>query len=339
MKRLLVLTLVAVALFIAKGTSPNMAYNVNSGALYFDPNRGTLSESRSPGMAQIQPSIYNGGSVQGASTGPTPEQQAAQAQATQDAQAKADTLAYLTDQAGQLRGLLGRTDTNLNQGLTQNEDAYNTGVGTATTQKDAAVTSQNQAKLGAYDAINRNAGNGYRSLAQIIGRASGTGSSAFRDLLPDVIGKDTSSKRQGATNTYGQNLSNIDTSFESTLADLLKQKKTNEGTLRSTVEGQRQDLQGKLAQNAGQVAQANGGGYAAVKAAQAPFQSAIENSRNAVEGFFNQFRTPYTQQAINPNLAAYQTDRSVVNANATPGADPANPYASLLRKKLQGQPA
>lgn len=247
----------------------------------------------------------------------------------------ADDISFLEDQAAQLRALLGRTDTGLSQGLTQNQDQYDQQVGGATADRAKQVVGQNTAKLGAYNQIDRNAGNGYRSLAQIIGRASGTGSSAFRDLLPNVIGKDTSSKRQAATTTYGTNLSNIDDSFQNVLADLLRQRKTNEESLRSGIETRRQDINGQLATNAGQTATAKGGGYAAVKAAQGPFQAAIDNSRNQVESFFNQLRTPYTPQAISPNLAAYTTDRATINTQ-NQGGDTSNPYSSLLRKKLTG---
>lgn len=274
----------------------------------------------------------NNGSLLGAQTYAPP---AAAVSADDNPTASADDLAFLNDQAAQLRALLARTDTGLNQGLTQNQDAYDTGVGTATQQKNSQVTAQNQGKQSAYDTIDRNAGAGYRSLAQIIGRAAGTGSSAFRDLLPDVVGKDTSSKRKATTDTYGQNLSNIDNSFQGVLASLLKQKKDNENTLRTGIEDRRQTIQGQLATNAGQLAQAKGGGFAAVKAAQAPFQSAIDNSRNTVESFFNQFRTPYTAPTLDPNLAAYQTDRSTVNANGQTNTDNTNPYAAILRKKLQ----
>ena len=245
-------------------------------------------------------------------------------------------IAYLDDQANQLRSLLGRTDTNLQQGLTQNQDQYDTQVGGATTDKERQVVSQNKSKLGAYDQIRNNANTGYRSLAQIIGRSAGTGSSAFRELLPNVVGTDTSSKTRNAAETYGTNLSNIDTSFASVLDDLAKQKKQNEENLRAGIETQRQSLNDKLGTVLGQKAQAQGGGYAAVKAAQAPTQAAIENSRNAVEGFFNQYRTPYVAKAIDPNLQAYTTDRATINAQGQPGVDSTNPYASLLRKKLQG---
>lgn len=244
-------------------------------------------------------------------------------------------LAFLTDQADQLRRLLSRTQTNLDQGLSNNENNYNEQVGGATQQKDSQVIDQNKAKLSAYDTINRNANVGYKSLAQVIGRSAGTGSSAYKEALPNAIGTDTSSKRFNATGTYDTNLSKIDASFQNVLADLMKQKKKNEEGVRSAVENQRQDLNSKLATNAAQYAQATGGGYDAVKAAQAPYQQAIESSRDAVENFFNQFKTDYTPAKVAAEVNPYNTDRASVNARMQ-GGDASNPYAAMLRKRLQG---
>lgn len=267
--------------------------------------------------------------------------------------ASAPDLSYLDDQAQQLRDLLARTDTGLNQGLTNNQDEYDRQLGSANASKDQQYANyqdqrvaQNQGKLDTYGTINKNANTGYNSLAQLIGRSAGTGSSAFRELLPNVIGKETSSQRSKANSTFGQNLQGIDKaqgqydiSFADVLDDLLRQKKTNENTLRSGIEGQRQDLNSKLGTVAGQRAQALGGGYAQVKAAQQPFQDSINNSRNAVESFFDQFRTAYTPKqavAATPELAGYTTDRSTVNAQQQGLADPTNPYAALLKRKQQG---
>lgn len=283
-------------------------------------NVGAIERSVAQNYAARNAGATNtgGGSATGGSAGPS-----------------AADLAFLTDQADQIRSLLGRTQTNLDQGLAQNENNYKEQVGNSTQQKDSQVVDQNKAKLSAYDIINRNAGQGYKSLAQIIGRSAGTGSSAYRDALPDVVGKDTSSKRFNATGTYDTNLSKIDASFQNVLADLLKQKKKNEESVRSGVEQQRQALNQQLAQNAGQYAQATGGGYEQVKAAQQPYQQAIENSRNQVENFFNQFKTDYTPQAVAAEVNPYNTDRAAINAGQQ-GIDASNPYAAMLRKKQQG---
>lgn len=265
----------------------------------------------------------------------------------------ADDLAFLADQEAQLRSLLGRTDTGLAQGLTKLEDDYNTETGYQNAQRDRAISNYNDQRVGvnkdklsSFGTINRNAGNGYRSLSQIIGRASGTGSSAYQQLLPDVIGKDISGKRKLALENAGTNFQKIDKSqadtelsFSNVLADLLKQRKTGESDLRAGIEGQRQSINSQLATNAGERAKIKGGGYSSIKAAQAPYQAAIENSRNAVESFFNQFRTPYTRTEVaakTPELSTYTADRSSVNAQQQ-GVNPDNPYAAILRKKLQGE--
>lgn len=252
-----------------------------------------------------------------------------------NARATADTLSFLNDQANQLRALLGRADTALSQGLQRNNDEFDRNVGEATSDRDRKNIEQNQGKLSAYERINRNAGTGYRSLAQIIGRAAGTGSSAFRELLPDVIGKDTSSKRQQTTETFGQNLSKIEAGFQGVLADLRRQQREKEEQIRAGIEERKQGVLGQLSENAGRQAEARGGGYAAVRAAQAPLQQQIEGSRNAVEALFGQFRTPYSRQELNPQLAEFTTDRSQINARNQGATDPSNPYAELLRKRQQ----
>lgn len=238
--------------------------------------------------------------------------------------------------ADQLRSLLASVDSTLGQGLTKNEDQYNQQVGNANTSRTQALAgygdqrvSQNQAKQSAYDTINQNANTGYNSLAQLIGRAAGTGSSAFQQLLPNVVGKDTSSKHQAATDTYGQNLAGIDKAqnqydinFQNTLQDLMNQKRQNEGNLQTGAEQQRLGLRQQFATSPQQAI------------------NNTDNSRNAVQSFFDQFRTPYASPAQtvapNPDMAAYNVDRSAVNAQQQGGVDPTNPYSQLLRKKLTG---
>lgn len=236
--------------------------------------------------------------------------------------------------AGQLQALLSSVDSGLNQALAKNSDQYNQQVGNANNSRDQALAgyqdqriAQNKGKQSAYDTINQNANTGFNSLAQLIGRSAGTGSSAFQQLLPNVIGKDTSSKRQAATTTYGDNLAGIDKSqgqynlnFQNTLQDLLNQKKQNEGDINIGAQNQRLGLQQQFATSPTQAI------------------SNINNSRNAVQSFFDQFRPQYTpQQAVapTPDTTAYNTDRSTVNAQGQPGVDPTNPYSQILRRKLQ----
>lgn len=266
-------------------------------------------------------------------------------------QTKAANNAYLDNQATQLRDLLTRTDTGLTQGTSKIGSEYTKALADSNVDKtrqlgiyDENRVTQNTGKQDSYNTVNRNANNGYRSLAQIIGRASGTGSSAYRDMLPNVIGTDISSKRKDIADTYGANLRGIDksqneytASFADVLKDLLNQKKLNEQDLNTGIETQRQGINSQLSTNAAQRVQNNEGDYAAVQAAQAPYQTAIDNSRNSVEGFFNTYKpdyTPKTAAATAPQLSKYTIDRSNVNAQGQPGFDPTNPYASLLRRRL-----
>lgn len=248
----------------------------------------------------------------------------------------APDLSLYDSNASNLNDLLGRTQTGLDQGLQKNDSEYGLQVANANTDKAKQVQGQNTAKQQTTDKINLNAGQGYNSLAQIIGRAAGTGSSAFRELLPSVIGKDTSSKMQDESNTYGQNLSNIDTSFEGVLQDLANQKKQQEDALRSGVETQRQNINQQLQQNAISRAQAAGQTPTQALAGAQPFQNAITNSRNTVDSFFNQFQPNYTPESLNPNLQEYSADRATINAGQQGASDPNDPYSALLRKKLQG---
>lgn len=249
----------------------------------------------------------------------------------------------LTDQQiASLNDLLGRTDVSLNQGLQQLESGYQGNVNQQNNQKAQALqdyqdkrVATNKDKLGAYNTINKNANNGFRSLGQIIGRAAGTGSSAFQEALPNAIGRETSSKRGDANTTYASNLGNIDTaqkktenSFAQILQDLANQRLQQEQSLRTGVESQRQNILGQQ-----QALQAQRGNLAGVQA----LQPQIEQSRNTVESFFNQFRPTYTAQQAPiaaADLSAYNVDRSNVNA-AQQGGDATNPYAEILRKKLQ----
>lgn len=277
---------------------------------------------------------YTGNSVLSDSTGTT-NYTGGGSSGSVSAKAPAPDLSLYDANTTNLNDLLGRTQTGLDQGLQTNQAQYDQQVANANTDNAKQIQGQNTAKQAATDKINLNAGQGYNSLAQIIGRASGTGSSAFKDLLPNVVGKDTSSKMQDESNTYGQNLSNIDSSFQGVLQDLANQKKQQEDTLRSGVETQRQSLNQQLQQNAIARAQAAGQTPTQAVAGAQPFQNAINNSRNSVDSFFSQFQPTYTPESLNPDLQQYQTDRSQVNAQQQGAADPTNAYASLLRRKLQ----
>lgn len=354
------------------GVASNLPFDVTPGFNLTTENKGVVplvarSNGRPAGMSSqdwINSQSYGGGTgfaneSQDLPTESTNTYQSSQAAANQTAARAAasgiaQNNAYLDTQANDLRSLLGRTDTGLNQGLEKLNGSYQSQVNGANSQQAQATqdyadkrVATNKDKLGAYNTLNKNANNGYRSLAQIIGRASGSGSSAFQEALPDAVGRELSAGRSDANDIYAENLGQVDTaqkktdqSFAEILRDLADQRNNQEQSLRTGIEGQRQNINSQLQQNAAQRAQNNGGGYEAVKAAQSPFQSAIDNSRNSVESFFNQFKPQVqAQQAAiaAPDLSAYEVDRAEVNAQNQGASDPTNPYSEILRKRLQEQ--
>jgi hypothetical protein len=265
-------------------------------------------------------------------------------------------IATLEQNANLLNSLLGRIDTSINQGKQKIGDQYGKELADANLDKIKQLEtygsqrqSQKTNREQALGTISRNANTGMSSLQSLLGRASGSGSSVYQQLLPYLVGNDMSKNRRQVMNTTGTNLQNIDKAqnqyeadFASVLQDLANQRKSNEENLMSGIEGQRQNLLAQQIANAAQLAQAQGGGYNAVKSAVSPYQAQYETSLNAVDSFFNQFKPNYTpnqKAAPTPELGTYTIDRAAVNGASSPqaGVDETNPYAALLRRKLQGE--
>ena len=322
------------------------------GALYYDTKLGTIVNNNADGTgADPYQSKDTTFTVLSPNNDTLASQQASQQTAT-NAATQNYNRDYLNSQSQQLRDLLGRIATGEAQGLQKNEQEYKTQLDAADKDKTAQMaeygnqeTQQGLGKEKAFTSAGRNAGNSYRSLSQILGRAGGTGSSAFQELLPNAIGKGLNENRTSAIGNYGENMQNIgkaknkyESSFEEVLKDLMTQKLANESTLKSGVEGQRQNVYGQQATNAAQLAENKNpnASFSAIQAAQNPYKQAIDNSLNTVEGFFNKYNTPFTPKAAvkeAPALSGFTTDRAAINAQGQ-GMDASNPYASILRKKL-----
>lgn len=246
-------------------------------------------------------------------------------------------IAYLQGIKQQYQDQLGGLDTTLTQGNKTIANQYDKGVSDTNFDKKTQSDAQTATKGKNYSQINNAANKGYNSLSAILGRASGTGSSAFQKLLPNIIGKDISSKRADANNVYGTNMSNIDSSFAQVLADLADQKRKNEEDLLTGIGDKRTDLNSKLATTEGQLNYSGGGDLASIRAAQAPYEAAARQSQLDVNGLFDKYFKPFTPKQAAPALSNYNMDRSVINAGnqGTAGGD--NAYAQLLRKKLTQQ--
>ncbi|MDB5177443.1 MAG: hypothetical protein JWN75_1111 [Candidatus Saccharibacteria bacterium] len=289
----------------------------------------------------------------GASAGGGYYDAAAAEAAANDAREKADTFSYLDDQDSRLQQMLGRTNTYLDQGISQINDSYNQTAGR--TNEDQAKTlagyqtrrdDTERDKQSAFGEVGDAAYNGYQSLRRVIGMSGSANQSALKLAAPRALAQQASQQRGKVVDTFGRNLRNIDTAendtkgqFKRVLEDLLSQKNSKESSLRGGIEEQRSGIDQSRAQLAAQRAQANGGGYAAVKAAQAPFLASIDQRNASIDGLFNQFRAPAFQagtvNAKAPDLSQYTVDRAQINAGNTGGNNQdGSPYSQLLRKKL-----
>ena len=280
---------------------------------------------------------------------PTPEQiaQAAENKRTQDY-----NRGFLTDQQNTLAGMLGRLNEKEQLGLGKIGKQYESEKLRAGEDKDRAFAGYGEQEVAqgvnkekSFNQANRGANNAFRSLAQILGRASGTGSSAFRELLPDVLGKGLNENRSQAIETFAGNMQGIkkakgdyEADFGSLLQDLLNQKAQQEAGFKSGVLGERSGIESQQATTAAQLLENENPNvnYAAIKAAQTPFRDAI----NAREGeimkldAFTPAFTPKQIAAKAPNINEFKTDRLAVNAG-NQGMNPENYYSNLLRKRLQ----
>lgn len=272
--------------------------------------------------------------------------------AQQAASDKAYNAGQLSDQESQLRALLGRTDTLEGQGLDKILQEYNNQVTGAQGDRTKQLgnygeqeLTQGKNKVSAFDTIGSNANRAYRSLAQILGRASGTGSTAFQQLLPDVIGKDISAKRESTLGAYGENMQNIgkarneyESDFSELLKDLSNQRGNAESAFKTGIGEKRQGINTSLMDVlAKQILNNNpNADYSTIKAQIAPLQQANETLSNEMEGYYNQYKPNYSPRAIAakaPELSQFTVDRSNVNAQNQGVSD--NPYANILRKRLQ----
>lgn len=263
--------------------------------------------------------------------------------------ASAADLAYLDDQEGLLRGLLSRTGAALTQGLTQLDDDYGRERGRTEQQRadataDYAVRREDTTrdKGSALDNIDTNARMLANMVRGIIGRASGSGSSAYQLAAPDAVARDASLDRSEVQDTFGRNFRDLDTgekrmnsSFEDLLADLFSQRQDKERGLREGVLSQEQSILGNLADVARSKAAARGGGYGDVRAATAPLQGEIASRQGAIDELFNKYRTPFTTKAVDtqaPTLSDYRVDRAAVGGATSPGSQQYSPYSQFLRK-------
>lgn len=271
--------------------------------------------------------------------------------ASAEAAQKAADLAYLDDQEGLLRGMLGSAAKTLNNGLTQIGDTFNKEVDRTNQSKAEAQAGYStkredttRAKGSALNTVNSGSRTLADSVRRMLGMASGTNSTAFNEAAPNLIARDATMKRAGVQETFGKNFRDIDSAETSTLNafkqyldDLTEQRNQKESGLREGVLQQEQGINQNLGQIARDREAVRGGGYDAMRRASAPYQAEVNSRQQQLDGLFERFRTPYQTRNVEvakPQLADYTVDKTQLQAGGGTATGQESPYQQFLRKKF-----
>jgi hypothetical protein len=280
--------------------------------------------------------------------------------AAQYAQQYAPQIGSIDAQTGLLRSTLEGADTQLNQGLSNLQNQYQFQKTSATTNHNNAVTDFNNTEQNdnlnhgqAIDQVGTKARTLANSVRQMIGNASGSGSSAYQIAAPGAVQRQADLQSQDINNNFGQNMHALATSRQledqayegdtGILAQLQDKLVQGQNGLRTGIEGQKQQINGQLADLAAQRAAYLGGN---AQAAAAPYQANIAQEQQAIKDIAANYQSPFAN--VQPVAVAAPTLRDYITGGTTnvatnPGGTQTtntptfNPLASWLNKDQQNQ--
>lgn len=261
----------------------------------------------------------------------------------------------LDAQANSLRNTLANTDTQLNQGLYNIDNQFNQQQNDANTARSRALsdlqTQEQNDNLGhehAIDQVNTKARTLAQSVRQMIGGAAGSGSSAYQITAPGAVARQANLQSEGINTDFGQNATALKTTkdraqedFDNLQNNLKNTRSSAIQNLRSGVLGQVQQINGSLADIAAQRAAYAGGGVSGARAAASPYEANIAANQQALNGLFDQYKTPFAN--VKPVTVAAPTLRDYVAGNTNVATNPAttatqdtgasyNPLSSWLKQ-------
>lgn len=171
------------------------------------------------------------------------------------------------------------------------------------------------------------------SMMRRLGLASG-GGSAF-DVADTAVARDATKNRSKVQETYGENFRNLATAekrgsedFESLLAEIANERRSNEERFRSGILGQRQGIQQSLAELAADRARVMGGNQ---RAASQPYVDNYLSLQGQIDQLPAQFNTKVSARDLNPQQVSLR-DYIVDRANIGGGQQKQySPYSQFLR--------
>lgn len=242
-------------------------------------------------------------------------------------------IASIDAQTNALQGNLGYADTQLSQGLGNLQSQFNQQQSGANTNHSRALqdfqTTEQNDNLGhtnAIDQVNTKARTLSNSVRQMIGNASGSGSSAYQITAPGAVQRQADLQSQAVNTNFGQNMDALKTSkdregqdYNSLMTQLQDKFTQGQNGLRTGIEQQKQQINGTLADLAAQRAAYLGGGIKGAQAAASPFQANAASSQSAIDNIAKQYQSPFATvapvQVAAPTLRDYVTGKTQVATN------------------------
>jgi len=263
----------------------------------------------------------------------------------------ADAQAYYQDQIDRLNSLLDSSPGQLDRAigtLNQNYGAQNTDLANQRVRAmqgyDTQTTQNAKDKQGGVEQVDQFANNSYNSLMRLLSGAGAGNSSVARSVVPTLVSKAGSTRRQGVFDTAGENQMNIDTArtdatdqYTNEQKSLDEWKKAQEGDLRTKAGNQNLSILQQIQDAQYNRAQAGGGGYVEAKAAGADTQSRINDTMSQLDSLFGNYQPTYTPKAINlttPDLSKYQLDPATISGNQNMPQD-TRYYGGMLKRKKE----
>jgi hypothetical protein len=314
-------------------------------------------------LPQNSPNIpIGGGGGGGGSTapaGPTPQQIQAQQAAAAQQQQQSQLAAQYGDQAAQLQYQNSLLDPQLQTGLSNIGNSYNTQDQRLREDQGAAQRNYNmqgQQNTENYSSARTNAQTQTRSansaLQRLLGMNGSGNSSAAYEQAPYAAALQGSLLVNGAQKTYGQNQQSLDTNWQDTTRkfknakeDLDQQKYSQENGLRSSIDQSRASLLDKISQANINREMALGKDYTVAQAAQGGLTSQIHDLLSHITQLGSQYANPVMQaqnvQYTPAQLAEFGRGQigNPQQLQASPGTSDVNPsFLSTLTNNQKRDP-
>lgn len=323
---------------------------------------GGIPGSNATQAAPQNNAYYNGGNISvpggGAAGGsPTDGSGALNGGGSGGGGAYAPQIGSIDAQMAGLNGTLGTIDSSQAHGLTGLQDQYNQKVSDANQNHGYAVQDFNTQEQNdnlnhqqAIDQVGTHARTLANSVRQMIGSASGSGSSAYQLTAPGAVQRQADLGTQNINDNFGQNMSALTTAKQredaayqgpnGLLGQLANALTQNQNAMKTSYAGQRQQINSSLGDLAAQRAAYMGGGLGATQAAAAPYTANVQAQTDAINNIANSYQSPFSSIApvkvAAPTLRDYVTGQSSAQANpdGTQSATTAsfNPLATWLGK-------